>query len=120
MADELKELERQRSKVQARISAIQNAEDQRKSQALIGRCFKYDNSDGSGKRWWLYFKAVRADGRYVIGPKFEHVFGYADEYRLSANDQAFNHMQGYREITPGEYEVARTEFLNALTKGLHQ
>lgn len=113
---ELKELERQRNEVQSRIWEIENAENEKKSAALVGRYFKYHNSFGSGNRWWLYFKAVRVDGRCVVGPKFQRDSN--GRFELEPDAHVFNNMSGYTEIKAVEYVRARAKFLTELNEGI--
>lgn len=118
-SSELKQLERKRAEVNQQIWAIEHAKDEARSSAVVGRCFKYLNSYGSGDKWWLYFKAERFDGGQVIGPKFEHrTGGYGGELIVEPLSHVFSHMQGYVEIDADEYEAALTDFVGAVTKAV--
>ena len=43
---------------------IEEKEATEKNLPLVGKCFKFRNSYGSGERWWLYSRVVGVAGSY--------------------------------------------------------
>ena len=41
-------------------------DEEPKLKALVGKCFKYRNSYGSGDAWWIYVEVVGHDGPHLI------------------------------------------------------
>lgn len=40
------------------LRKIEDKESLKEKQKLLGKCFKYRNSSGSGEKWWTYIKVV--------------------------------------------------------------
>ena len=45
----------------AKRNELQSEIDTEANQKLLGKCFKFRNSYGSGEEWWLYTKIVEVD-----------------------------------------------------------
>lgn len=43
---------------------IEEKEATEKNVHLVGKCFKFSNSYGSGEKWWLYSRIVGVGGSY--------------------------------------------------------
>lgn len=53
------ELEAAIAPLQAKLASIREAEERKQYKALVGRCFKFNNSYGGDRpRWWLYIKVT--------------------------------------------------------------
>lgn len=40
------------------LRKIEDKESLKEKQKLLGKCFKYENSSGSGEKWWIYAKVI--------------------------------------------------------------
>jgi hypothetical protein len=69
---------------------------------LIGRCFKYHNSYGSGEKWWLYRKIVGIDGTTLKTFEFQ-ITSYSDEGKMEIKESHCYGVDGYLEITKDEW-----------------
>lgn len=107
-ADELDRLKRQRDEAAVQIRAFEDAERARASSELIGKCYKYSNSYGSGDRWWLYMRITGVGDHWPMGVKFEHTS--SDECRISRESFIVVN-DGYIEITTAEFIAALDAFL---------
>lgn len=116
MATDIEQLERQRAELNERISEIREAEAEKVSAQLVGRCFKYRNNyscpETDADYWWLYFKVTGFEGARLTGVSFQRdVYG---EMRVDPNAGAYNHMSEYVEVDSTEYVRARADFLTTL------
>ena len=46
------------------LNKIEEKEDTKKNLPLVGRCFKFKNSYGSGDSWWLYSEVLGVEGGF--------------------------------------------------------
>lgn len=113
---------------QAVVNAHREAEFAAKikaSRKLIGRCFKYRNTYGTGDKWWLYALATEVDslGR-LLGLSFQHTSHDAIEIELKSSAIGIGGVitAGWTEIKPTEFWEAaaqiKTEVRHRLTRKL--
>jgi hypothetical protein len=82
-------------------------ERDKNNQALIGRCFKFDNTWGDSRRWWLYIKVVGTkEGRLEV---FKFQTDCNDEIRIEPltqklNDSFIEKPSGYIPISEDEFQ----------------
>ena len=55
----------------AQLDDIEEKRLIKKRLPMVGKCFKFLNSYGSDKKWWLYIKVLRLDGVHFIYFMFE-------------------------------------------------
>jgi hypothetical protein len=86
--------------------------------ALVGKCFKFRNSYGSGEKWWLYVRILRLhkDSLTYDTVQFQNTSrsNIEIEYRQQWNFQQGNHFSvqnGWEEITFEEYDLERKQLL---------
>lgn len=90
-----------------RDKAIRHAENL----PLLGKCFKYRNSYGSGsKGWWLYKKVISVNGNELKAFQFESM---ADGRLQCCSDFSYG-VEGYTEIPRAEYDKAWEKFLQGI------
>jgi hypothetical protein len=53
------------------LSDITDKETEAKTKALVGECFRFRNSYGSGEKWWLYRIVTGVNGRNVYTFEFQ-------------------------------------------------
>ncbi len=83
---------------------------------LIGKCFKYRNSDGSGKKWWLYTKIVGLGDWEMISVEAQ---ACKDDYiDIKRNTIPTSMVEGssYIKITPKEFDKEFKKILQKITE----
>ena len=104
--DEIQELNKQLSN---RICKLRHERENKKSQELVGKCFKYLNSYSHGEDWWLYKKVIAACGEHVTCRLFQQTA--KGEFILEESQRHASSNLG-QEITSEEYDQAAIDFLN--------
>ena len=56
--NKIRELERKQSPFIKERNKLKDQINLEENKVLLGKCFKYRNSYGSGEKWWLYRKVV--------------------------------------------------------------
>ena len=67
----LEELQDERTRLNIHIWEIERRESDKRNATLIGKCFRYSNSFGSGESWWLYVKIIGAVDGNLISRRFQ-------------------------------------------------
>ena len=92
---------------QQRLWKAEAAERDKTNAALVGKCFKYRNSSGSGEKWWLYLKITAVDDGNLRAFEFQQ---YSNgEIHIQPNDLIYHGRNltedgGYIEIKPAELQ----------------
>jgi hypothetical protein len=78
-------------------------------QKLIGKCYKYRNSYGSGERWWLYKKVVGISGTMLKTLEFQ-ITSYDEKGKAEIEEShCYGDMTGCVEITKDEWNAEWTK-----------
>lgn len=93
-----------------------------KYQAMVGKCYKYQNSYSPEEKWWLYKrlnKWVEGDGcDFIVCEKFQIRTSNADWNQdviiLGGSFQQDPITEGWIEITEDEYQEARAAFFSEM------
>lgn len=111
------QLVREFNRVRAQIDAIDEAADRKKNAVLVGQCFKYHNSYGSGEKWWLYVQVVSIDCRWVKVNSFQDDGQGRIEFEYQRTHMGTQFTNGgYQRIPFGEFYAAYGAALSALPK----
>lgn len=80
--------------------------------SLVGKCFKYHNSSGSGERWWLYLKVTAVDEGSLRAFRFQQ---YSNgEIHIQSNNYIYH---GRSLVGDGGYiRISSAEFKKEWTK----
>lgn len=108
---------------------IQNAENRVKAaeaRKLVGKCFRYRNTYGSGRAsWWLYYRIDRADSiGGVHGLKFQVIPG--GRYRMAKIEIEVNDYlcsfpdMNYHEITGRQFGAALRKMQQTVARLRHR
>lgn len=112
--EELKDVERpyvdEKNKLQKQIDTENN-------KPLMGKCFKFRNSYGSGEKWWLYIKVISCDdwGAKVIDIQKDKGGNTTCEIKTCSA----NSFKGSDSYTPISYKEFKKNF-DKLMKELKQ
>lgn len=109
------QMRKQRDALSAQISHIERRERGKTNSLLVGKCFKFLNSYGSGDKWWLYARITKAGEYWPEAMKFQ--ITSMKEAKVEVED-TFTGTDGYIEISREEYDAAWQSFLahvNALS-----
>jgi hypothetical protein len=105
-------------KLRKELQSIEAAEQLAKDQKLVGKCFKYSNSYGSGERWWLYAKVLRIEpdelGHDVIVWKFEKTSD--GKHQVDLNERYGLFGGSWLPITEDEFGIAWHDFIAELNE----
>ena len=98
---------------QHELNEIEAKERDEKNALVVGKCYKYRNSYGSGKKWWLYTKVLRVvDGGLVV-----HQFQTDSRGQMKATPEAdiFHYLSPeYQEIQQMEFSERWSDFVAAI------
>lgn len=53
-----KQLNAEKRKIVNRLSDMELEEDKPKARAMVGKYRRYENSNGDGRKWWMYGKVI--------------------------------------------------------------
>ena len=89
------------------------------AKTFLGKCYKFENSYGSGDKWWLYLKVhnVEDTSLYCISLQKANnntIEIKPDEYKCVWNYE--NPFKGYIEITKEEFEEQKENFIKEVNK----
>lgn len=111
---ELEELQAKRAEIQSRIWEIERAENEAACRELIGKCFRFCNSYGSGDDWWLYVKIIDVEDGNLIAHRFETCSHGTMQAQPRTALWPHNLESGYTEIDASEFNAAWVEFKDTL------
>ena len=103
------QLEAEIAPLQRALADLRDAETQRESEALVGRCFKYRNCYSCPKEasdyWWLYIKVTHVGEYWPVTFEFQTdkdgmIQIKTDQTRVRVENG------GYVEIKPSEFNAA--------------
>lgn len=99
-----KQWERQRREAQEALWAIEEKERAKRSATLVGKCFRYLNSYGSGDRWWLYARVISVgDGGYLTTFSFQTTCN--DEIQIEPAKARLS-IDGWEAISIADFKTA--------------
>lgn len=95
----LTKLKTQRHRLQCKIDDIEAERARKEHEKLVGRCYKYRNSYGSGEKWWLYAKVTAAGDIQPLATTFEQTANGSIEIR---REWGISLHHGWEEISMAE------------------
>jgi len=107
------ELQAELTKIRGQLNKIEDKRRKEANSPLLGKCFKYSNSYGGDKRWWLYLKITKA-GYWLEGWSFQRPTDGRMEVKVEKCMMSI--LGGYVEISQSEFDRAWTAFQNAVAK----
>jgi hypothetical protein len=109
------ELQKQLAKIQEQERKEFTNKHWPEFQKLIGKCFRYRNSYGTGKDWWLYIKVTNINKSSIYpvhgGSPSARYDGFSFQVDYYGNIQIEKERNGYvhslgKEITQAEFTKA--------------
>lgn len=58
LTTKINELHKKLNPLQKELKKIEGKESLKEKQKLLGKCFKFQNSSSSDKKWWIYAKVI--------------------------------------------------------------
>lgn len=110
------ELREQIRELQEELYPLEIKEKQTSNAALVGRCFKYNNSYGGGDRWWKYARVIDAGDHWPVAIAFQHTT--RDSIEIEVN-KCFMRLDGWQEIPEAEYRAAWQALMQGVAKMAH-
>ena len=83
------------------LNEIEEKENTKKNLPLVGRCFKFKNSYGSGDSWWLYSEVLGIEGNYFKYLTFQECSG--GKITVELREYGYDSLQ-QTEITKQEFD----------------
>ena len=102
-----KSLREERDKL---LTEIENEEGKK----LVGKCFKFRNSYGSGEKWWLYSKIVGADSEWVNTLELQKLPFSGIEIKLNKISKSLFENGVYTSITKKEFNNVYKRFIKKI------
>ena len=107
------ELRQQINKLRAELGPLEEAQKQEQNSKYVGRCFKFNNSYGSGERWYLYARIIDAGDYWPTGVTFQHTSSDTIEIRT---DKGMTSLESWEEISLAEYQAAWKQIMADVAK----
>lgn len=104
------EMRQQADRLRKQLGRIDEKRREEENAKLIGRCFKYRNSYGSGKKWWLYTKVTKG-GYWPQAFSFQQTSHKTYEVR---SEESFPSIAGYVPVSEGEFKKALSNFMGRM------
>lgn len=90
------------------IHKLENAKQDKKNKALVGKCFKYRNGYNHNEKWWLYIKVTEvADGGVQV---FNFERTSRDELNMRKHHHCLTLNKDYIPIKRDEFNRALRQF----------
>lgn len=101
-------------RLRAKLGRIDDKRRLEANREMVGKCFKYHNTYGGDRKWWLYAKVTKA-GRY-----WPEAFTFQNTTRgfEVVIEKGFSSNIGYIEISEAEYSRALAQFKAKLLRAL--
>lgn len=116
--DELKELQKERDKIQSRIMEIEREQADAKNAAMVGCCFVYMNSYGGGReRWPLYTKVTGAKDGGLRAFRFQRKEG--NDYEIETESFRISTGSLGDEISEAHFNAAWLQMRDELDGLFH-
>jgi hypothetical protein len=109
---ELEKLKAQKQIIAEKIYDLETEKRISENRGLIGKCFKYRNTYGQGRSWWLYLKVVAINEEGSL-----HADSFEDDGEGKVEivkDKYFCQIGGYIEISSSEYSDAADAVLTKI------
>lgn len=107
------EMRRQAALLREKLSRIDEQRKIKENAKLVGRCFKYHNTFGSGKKWWLYARVITG-GYWLKSLTFQHTTRGFEV----VTGESFHPSIGYIPISKSEFDRALRAFTRKLNQAL--
>lgn len=112
------EIRREMAPLQRELQRVEDARKRAEYKKLLGKCFKYRNSYGSGSPdWWLYVRVIGGDGYW---PKcFQFQLTSHGEIIIAEKEHSVSvgrDDRGYTEITRKEFDRAWAQMKRRIGK----
>lgn len=95
------------------LERIEEIERTAKNQALVGKCFRYRNSYGTGKKWWSYVLVTGCGDYWPIVFNFERT--PVGHYQIREEDP-YSCLDACESISRGAFDAAWDQFKASLPK----
>lgn len=92
------------------LDKIEGERQRKTNRKNLGKCFKYENSYGTGDKWPLYLRIIKA-GRIMEGHQFERTSTNRFETHRITH---ITNLDSYTEIPLGEFQRAWQKFVREL------
>ncbi len=111
---ELEKLHADKAKIQSQIWDIEQAETAKINKKLLGKCFRYWDTFGSGgDGWWLYAKVIDVDAGNPIAHRFQIDANGGME--IEPRHVLWHDLSsGYDKISNAAFDAAWTDFKAAI------
>lgn len=94
---------------------LQRAADVREKKSLIGKCFRYRNTFGDGKHWWLYTVVTSVN-------RWGHLHGLSFQTKSDGSTEIeprnYLSLSGWKEISRQEFDRAKAQCIRRIVKQL--
>ena len=110
----VEELKGQMVKLRDEIDEIEVAEKVKQNKKLVGKCFRYHNSYGSGDKWWLYARVTKLTD---YGEPIAWNFQIDCHGKIDIQPPGLSYVypgNGYQPIGPAEFRRAWAVVLEKL------
>jgi len=92
------------------LDKIEGERQRKANRKNLGKCFKYENSYGTGDKWPLYLR-IRKAGQIMEGHQFEKTS--TGRFETHRNTYVSN-LDSYTEIPLSEFQTAWQKFVREL------
>ena len=115
----LKKLEDKAYKIYNEIrDKVRILEEVPKAKALVGQCFKYENSYNATDSWWLYLMVTRCNQSAIFMDSFQKYSNGKIEFVFDKSHYIHSLGSSYIPISIEEYDKAKKALLKKLIKRL--
>lgn len=105
------ELQEEIAFLEAKLHDLQHQNRKEENTKLIGACFRFSDSYGSGKRWWKYFRVVGLD---EDGETKAVTFAHTSMDRFELSTESWRFHTGYQRITLKKFNQEFVKFSNSI------
>ncbi len=99
--ERLQAIAKKGSEARRELHDIKEKEVAERNLSLVGKCFKFSNSYGSGEKWWLYSRIVGVEGSYFKYLVFQEC--NLGKVTVETREYGYDSMQQV-EITKKEFD----------------